>query len=132
MEKQRLTLEYPLQARSANIIWDMVATAGGLQKWMADVVEELEDGGLSFTWGENIDNRDTRVAHVLEKERLSFIRLHWDEEDDEYYWEMRMVRSDITGGFHLVVTDFAEVDELDGLRVLWDGNMDLLHRCSGI
>jgi len=132
MDKQRLTLEYPLQARSANIIWDMVATAAGLQKWMANEVTETDDGALEFTWGESYDSRDTRVARVLEAVKPNYIRLHWDGDEDEVFWEMRLEKSDITGYYHLVVTDFAEPDEIEGLNVLWDSNMDLLHRCSGI
>jgi len=132
MDKQKLTLEYPLQARSANIIWDMVATAAGLQKWMANEVVETADDLLEFTWGEAYGARDTRVARIMKAVKPSFIRLHWEEEEDDAYWEMRLEKSDITGYYHLVVTDFAEPDEMDGLRVLWDSNMDLLHRCSGI
>ena len=64
--------------------------------------------------------------------KYSHIRLHWEEEDDESFWEMRIEKSDLTNHLNLFITDFAEDDDVDGLQLLWESNLDRLHRASGL
>ena len=48
------------------------------------------------------------------------------------YWEMRIGKSDLTNHLNLLITDFAEDDDVDGLQILWESNLDRLHRASGL
>ena len=66
--------------------------------------------------------------------KFDHITLKWDEdeEDDEAFWEMRIAQSDLTHHLTLIITDFAEDDDADGLRILWESNLDRLHRASGL
>ena len=50
-KKQRLELEYPLNARKPDILWSMMSTDHGLERWIADRVNE-RDGILELTWGD--------------------------------------------------------------------------------
>ena len=52
--------------------------------------------------------------------------------DNDDYWEMRIGQSDLTGHLNLLITDFAEDDDADGLKILWESNLDRLHRASGL
>ena len=45
---------------------------------------------------------------------------------------MRLEESECTGSLALLITDFADADEEDSLRGLWSGNLDRLHRASGL
>ena len=132
MHKHILRKEYPLSAKSPKIVWDMIGCASGLQKWMADVVSEVGDA-LIFTWGHPWTERDTKVSRVLEVEKYSYIRLKWDhqEKDPEAYWEMRIEQSELTGHLNLLITDYADTEDIDDLNDLWDANMERLHRVSG-
>ena len=38
----RIDIEYPLTAKSPNIIWDLISSAHGLERWMADHVDEAD------------------------------------------------------------------------------------------
>lgn len=132
MGREKITIEYPLSARSPGIAWGLISTAAGLQKWIADHVEE--DGAtMTFTWGEPWTQRDTKTSQVIEKEKNHYIRMKWDYIEEDYaYWEMRIEKSEVTGHLVLVITDYAPADDLDYLRGLWNGNLERLHRASGL
>ena len=101
---------------------------------MADHVTE-ENGLFTFTWGEPWTQQDIRKAHLIEYVKYDHIRLKWDyedEADEDTYWEMRIEKSDLTHHLNLFITDFAEDDDVDGLKILWESNLDRLHRASGL
>ena len=132
MKKELLKKEYPLSAKSPKIVWDMISNAAGLQKWLADVVVENGDE-MTFTWGHPWTERDTKVSKVLESEKFSHIKLKWDyqEDDPDAYWEMRIEQSELTGNLNLLITDYADHEDIEDLKGLWDANMERLHRVSG-
>ena len=132
MGKQKIEIEYPLTTKSPNIVWEQISSAHGLERWLADHVTE-EDGVFEFTWGEPWTEQDVRQAHLIEYVKYDHIRLKWvDEEDNDDYWEMCIGQSDLTGHLNLLITDFAEDDDADGLKILWESNLDRLHRASGL
>ena len=45
---------------------------------------------------------------------------------------MKIEIGEITNDCVLVITDFAEADDLDSLRELWDDNMESLHQATGL
>ena len=131
MGKQKIDIEYPLAIKSPALIWEQISSAHGLERWFADHVNE-QDGVFTFTWGEPWTEQDVREAHVLESATNDHIRLKWDEEDDDTYFEMRIAKSDLTHQLNLLITDFADDDDVDGLKVLWESMLDRLHRASGL
>ena len=134
MGKQKINIEYPLATASPAIIWEQISSAHGLERWFADHVTE-EDGVFTFTWGEPWTEQDVRQAHVVDAVKFEHIRLKWDYEDDddeESYWEMSIQKSDLTHNLNLVITDFADDDDIDGLKILWESCLDQLHRASGL
>ncbi len=132
MKKQQITVEYDLNSKSPNIIWSLISTEGGLSKWIADEVSESKDS-FTFTWGDTWSHHEIRRAIILERVRNSHIRMQWeDETDPEAYIELRMLRSEITDGFTLHITDFAIPDDVDSLLDIWDQNLDQLHHSSGL
>ena len=131
MGKQKIDIEYPLAIKSPALIWEQISSAHGLERWFADHVNE-EDGMFTFTWGEPWTEQDIREAHVLESVVNDHIRLKWDEEDDDSYFEMRIAKSDLTHQLNLLITDFADDDDVDGLKILWESMLDRLHRASGL
>ena len=56
--------------------------------------------------------------------------MKWSDSDS--YWEMKMFHSEIAGNYHLLVTDFADDDDVEGLEQLWNQNIDCLHRITGM
>ena len=77
-----------------------------------------------------------RKAQLIEYVKFDHIRLKWEDDleegDEDSFWEMRIGKSELTNHLTLLITDFAEDDDADGLRILWESNLDRLHRASGL
>ena len=136
MNKQRLELEYVLRSNSENIIWNTIGTASGLQKWIADeVTGEVSGEGakLTFTWGDIYKHHETRTATILKCVKNKYIRMRWDDElTPEAFLEMRISKSELTNDYVLSVIDYANPEDLDSLRDIWDQNFEELHRNTGL
>ena len=132
MAKKRLNLEYPLKGRQPDLLWQLMSTDHGLERWLADQVVE-DDGVMSLTWGSPFGAHHTLRANIVERRKNSHIRFQWvDEEEPEAYWEMRIGRSELTEQVCLCVTDYSWADDIDDLHDLWDGNLERLHQSSGL
>lgn len=132
MGKQQIDIEYPLTTKSPGIVWEQISSAHGLERWIADRVTQ-EDDVFTFTWGEPWTEQDIRQAQLIEFVKFDHVRLKWDDdEDDNNYWEMRIAKSELTNNLTLLITDFADDDDADGLRILWESNLDRLHRTCGL
>ena len=95
-KKQKLELEYPLNARKPDILWTLMSTDHGLERWIADRVNEA-NGVMELTWGDLWGEHHTMQARIMEREKNSHIKLRWmDETDPDAYWEMRIGRSELT------------------------------------
>jgi len=130
---KKLTVEYPLNTKSPNIVWGMISTPEGMQKWLADIV--VADGeDMIFTWGHPWTDRDTKTSHILECNKYSYIRMRWDyqEKDPQAFWEIRLEQSELTGHLNMLITDYADDADIEDLRGIWDDNLDRLHRVSGL
>lgn len=126
MEKQQYKLEYSLKS-STKVLYNRLATPSGLAEWFADNVNvENNNNTFIFIW----DDSPTK-AEVLGKKDQSFIRFHWEEEEDESFFEFRIVVDDLTGDLALLITDYAEEDEVEDATQLWDTQIDKLKQIIG-
>lgn len=132
MTDNKISIERELHSKSAKIIWALMSTPEGLSKWFADDVKR-EGDLFVFTWGNSWSSHETRTASMLERKEQEYIRLRWSEEEyADTYFELRIAKSDITGDYILMITDFAPDGDTDSLEDLWDANMDTLHRSTGL
>lgn len=132
MTKKKISIEYGLSCRSERIIWPLLSTPAGLTKWLADEVT-AEGDILTFTWGEVWSHHEVRSARIIDKVPYSYIRLQWvNEEDPDAYLEMRIEKGDITDDFVLLITDFADEDDVDVLKDIWTANLERLHTSTGL
>lgn len=128
MGKEKIHLEYMLKAGSANIVWSIISTPSGLETWFADKVT-VKEKIYTFHWGKT----EQREAEVISCRTNNLIRFHWlDEEDKRYNFELKMNYSELTEDMTLEVTDWAEPDEIEDLKDLWDSEIDKMKRVSGL
>lgn len=127
MTKKKISLEYMLTAKSGSIIWNMISTPAGLERWFADEAE-LHDGVYTFHWGKE----ETRSAKVTAQRTGMYIRMHWtDETESNTFFEIRMSRNELTGDFTLSVIDFADDDEVEDLKEIWNHQINTLCQTGG-
>jgi len=132
MKKQKVEIAHSLKSNSANIIWGLIGTAEGMARWIADEVVKKGDQ-LTFTWGNTWSHHEIRNATITAHEKRQRIRFKWEnEEDGDAYVELNMERGMLTNDYTLYITDFAYPEDVDGLRNVWNDNMEKLHRSSGL
>ena len=102
MTLQKLEIEQALKSKAPAIIWNLISTADGMTRWLADTVTQ-EGDMLTFHWGHEWDHNEQRTAHIIYKKKQHAIRFVWmDETAPEFYVELKMQRSDITNDFVLL------------------------------
>ena len=132
MPKQQVKIERELKSNSQNIIWNLISEPDQLARWLADDIQKQGDL-LNFRWGELYAHHETRQAKVVAKVKFNYLRFRWlDEEDADAYVELRMEKCDVTDDYILVITDFADDDDVDTFKDLWEDNLLRLRQFSGL
>jgi len=127
MQKNKFTIEYQLRSASINILWNSISTPLGLSEWFADGVT-VKDNEFTFSW-----EGHEQTAFLIHTKTNSSVRFQWEEDlDSEYYFELRIAMLEVTGNLALVITDFAESDETDDMTLLWNKQIEVLRRKTGI
>ncbi len=127
MKKQKFKLEFPLNATSPNAVWNAVATSHGLKEWFAD---EVEESGSEFTF---VWNKFPQTAEILHYKANSHVRFQWeDDRGSEYFFEFKLVSSELTKTWTLFVTDFCEPSDKEDTVLLWNQQIEKMKRNLGI
>ncbi|NDV64097.1 START-like domain-containing protein [Bacteroides sp. 224] len=127
MKREKVHLEYMLNATAKNIIWSSISTPSGLESWFADKVIS-NDKIVSFYWGKT----ERRDAEIIAIRAFSYIRFRWlDDENEREYFEIRMSNNELTNDYVIEITDFTDTDEVNDLKELWDSQIDTLRRTCG-
>ena len=127
MKKEKIHLEYALNATSKSILWTAISTPSGLEGWFADRVHS--DGkSVTFFWGK----AESRTAHITALRAYAYIRFRWaDSTDHREYFEIKMSYSELTTDFVLEVTDYCYADDVDDLCEIWDKSVKTLRQTCG-
>ena len=112
---------------SHTVLYPRLSTPSGLSDWFADDVN-IKDDKYTFYW-----DGTEQTAKLLGKKQNQFIRLKWDDiDDEEAYTELRLNTDELTGEVALTVVDFADDDEVEDAGELWDAQIDKLRRILGV
>lgn len=123
---QQFELEYVLHA-SQKVIYDRLSSASGLSEWFADDVNQK---GKIFTF---IWDGSEQQAELLSKKDNRLVRFHWlDSEDEESFFEFKIEIDALTNDLSLIITDYAEEDEVEEGIELWDSQISELKQVLGI
>ncbi len=124
--KTKYELEYPINS-SPQVLFNRLSTPSGLSEWFADNVN-LKSGVYTFFWG-----KTEHKAEVVQQKNNMCIRFRWlDDQDEQAYFEFRIIRDELTGDVSLLITDFAEEDEKNDAIDLWDTQIAELKHVIGL
>lgn len=122
--KVKYEIEFPLTS-SPQLLYQYISTPSGLSEWFADNVNSRGEV-FSFIW--NDSEEKARMASKKNGEKVKFRWLDDDNNDTDYYFEMRILVDEITKDVSLVVVDFADEDDVDESKQLWENQIsDLKH-----
>ena len=124
--KKKFELEYILNT-SLGVLFDRLATPGGLAEWFADDVN-IDGDILTFFWENNQEQ-----AEILNLKDNKMIRMKWlDDTFAKSYLEFKVGQDELTGDTSLYITDFAEEGEIKEAISLWNSQVSELKRALGL
>jgi len=123
-EKTKYELEFPITS-SPQLLYQYISTPSGLSEWFSDNVNSR---GEFFTFIWNDTEEKARLSSKKSGEKVKFRWIDDSNNDSEYYFELRILVDEITKDVSLMVVDFAEDDDLDESKQLWENQVsDLKH-----
>ncbi|SDW70748.1 Uncharacterized conserved protein YndB, AHSA1/START domain [Lutibacter oricola] len=123
--KIKFEIEFPIHA-STKMLYQYFATPSGLSEWFADNVNSRGEL-FTFIW-----DGSEEQAKVLQERPEEKIRLKWlEDEDPKSYFEFRLEIDAITKDVSLIVTDFAEEDEIEESKMFWENQIEELKHTIG-
>jgi uncharacterized protein YndB with AHSA1/START domain len=124
VSKVRYEIEFPINS-SPQLLYQYISTPSGLQEWFA---EKVNSRGEFFTFEWNDIEENVRLASKKSGEKVKFRWIDDDKKDTDYYFELRILEDEITKDVSLMVVDFAEEDEIEESKQLWENQVsDLKH-----
>jgi len=126
-DKTKYELEFPIHA-SPSLLFQYISTPSGLSEWYADNVNSRGEL-FTFIW----DGSEEQAKLLVKKsgERVKFRWLEDEEDGNSYYFEIRIQVDEITKDVSLMVTDFADEDEMEESKMLWENMIGSLKQVLG-
>jgi uncharacterized protein YndB with AHSA1/START domain len=125
MDKIKYEIEFTINV-SPQSLYEYISTPSGLSKWFADNVNSRGDK-YNFIWDGSEED-----AKLITKKKDSYIKLKWDEDEQkDSFFELRIQVDELTKDVSLIVTDFAEEDEVEESKLLWENQIAELKQLLG-
>ncbi len=122
--KVRYEIEFPINS-SPQLLYQYISTPSGLSEWFADNVNSR---GEFFTFIWNDSQEKARLTSKKSGEKVKFRWVDDKDQDTDLYFELRILEDEITKDVSLMVIDYADEDELDEAKLLWENQVsDLKH-----
>ena len=122
----KFEMEFPIKV-SQKLLFQYISTPSGLSEWFSDNVNSRGEIFI-FIWDDSEES-----AKLIRKTNNEKIQFQWsDDEDTDYYFELRIQFDEITKDVSLIVTDFAEDDdEVEESKLLWTNQIGDLKKVLG-
>lgn len=122
--KVKYEIEFPIMS-SPQLLYQYISTPSGLSEWFADNVNSRGEL-FTFIW----DDSEEKAKLMSKKtdERVKFRWLNEDGSESDYFFEIRLMVDEITKDVSIVIVDFADQDEIEESKSLWENQIsDLKH-----
>jgi hypothetical protein len=108
------------------LLYQYISTPSGLSEWYADNVNSRGEI-FKFIW----DGAEEQ-AKLLTKKSGERIKFRWlEDEGESYFFEIRIQVDEITKDVSIMITDFAEEDEVEEGKMLWENQISDLKQVLG-
>mgnify|MGYP002857498273 FL=1 len=126
-DKVKFEIEFPIHA-SPQLLYQYISTPSGLSEWFSDNVNSRGEL-FTFIWDDSEES-----AKLLSKKSGERIKFRWlADEDDELstFFELRIQVDEITKDVSLMIVDFADEDEVEEAKMLWENQISSLKQVLG-
>ncbi|OAQ38625.1 hypothetical protein A5893_14535 [Pedobacter psychrophilus] len=124
-EKVKFTLEYEIRS-SSKILYNYISQPNGLSEWFADDVK-VKDQIFTFIW----DDGEEQKAKMLSFKENKAVKFHWVDDEPYTYFELEIVKDELTNDVALVITDFALSENLKDRQMIWNVQIESLLNVIG-
>ncbi|MFV0305220.1 MAG: START-like domain-containing protein [Moheibacter sp.] len=125
MTREKFQMEFVINS-SPSLLYNYTSNPSGLSEWFADNVNSRGEK-YTFIW-----DGDEQSAFLVKSKQDTYVRFQWEEDEDtKYFFELNIVEDDLTGDVSLMITDFAEPDEIEEAKLLWESQIDDLKKILG-
>lgn len=125
--KMKFDIEFAVNS-SPQLLYQYLSTPSGLSEWFADNVNSRGEF-YTFIWGDSEEK--AKLASKKTDEKVKFRWLDDDGQDTEYYFEIKIIKDELTKDVLLMITDFADEDEVEDQKMLWDNQITDLKKVLG-
>ena len=123
-DKVKYELEFPIQA-SPNMLYQYISSASNLSEWFADNVNS-RGKVFSFFW-DGVEEK----AELLSSKNNTYVKFKWLENDEDCFFEIKITVDEITKDVSLIIIDFADNDEVEEAKMLWESQISDLKSVIG-
>ncbi|MBK7959075.1 MAG: hypothetical protein IPK03_13860 [Bacteroidetes bacterium] len=125
MAKVAFELEFIVRS-SPTILYEFVVTPTNLAQWFCEKCDS--NGDLyTFKWKGQEDK-----AYLIDNLEDKLVAFQWvGTEDDEEFFEFAIQKNEISGDTVLVITDFAEPNEVEDMKMWWEDQIVKLKKMIG-
>ena len=125
-DRIKFEMEFPIKV-SQKLLFQYISTPSGLSEWFADNVNSRGEIFI-FIWDDSEES-----AKLIRKTNNDKIQFQWlDDEETDYYFELRIQFDEITKDVSLIVADYAEdEDEVEESKLLWTNQISDLMKVLG-
>ena len=126
-DKVEYEMEFEVKS-SINVLYNMISTPSGLSEWFADNVNIKKDV-FTFIWDGSEES-----AKMLSKKKTEFVKFQWMEDLEEgikSFFQIKIRIDELTNDVALIITDYAEEDEIEEAKLLWTNQIAELKMVIG-
>ncbi|MDX1350357.1 MAG: START-like domain-containing protein [Putridiphycobacter sp.] len=126
-DKVEYQMEFEVKS-SINVLYNMISTPSGLSEWFADNVNIKKDV-FTFIWDGSEES-----AKMLAKRKGEFVKFQWMDDIEEgikSFFQIKIKIDELTNDVALIITDYAEEDEIDEAKLLWENQIAELKMVIG-
>ncbi|HEY5686990.1 MAG TPA: START-like domain-containing protein [Yeosuana sp.] len=126
-DKVKFEIEFPIHA-SPQLLYQYISTPSGLSEWFSDNVNSRGEL-FTFIWDDSEES-----AKLLSKKSGERIKFRWladEEEELSTFFELRIQVDEITKDVSLMIVDFADEDEVEEAKMLWENQISSLKQVLG-
>ena len=125
MARTKYTCEFMVRSSPA-ILYNFLTSASSLAQWFCDTCDVNGDV-YTFGWDGFEENA---VLEDADEDR--YVKYSW--EDSEYpdeFFEFEIYKSEISNDTVLTITDFADADDVEDQKLLWESQIETLSKRIG-
>ena len=126
-EKVKFEMEFEVNS-SVAVLFNMISTPSGLSEWFADDVN-IKDDLFTFIWDGSVQQ-----AKLIGKRKQESVKFQWLEDFEDglkTYFEFAIKVDDLTNDVAVIITDFADNDDLVDAKRLWSNQINDLKATIG-